>query len=98
MTDISAQLTRSLVTEYDFGSSKHLMDVGGGRVLLAAVLVPEGTEPARTTKFMALSMLARCDGKQRTRTEFARLLESSGLRLNRVVPGTGVSVVEGVPV
>lgn len=186
MTDISAQLTRSLVTEYDFGSSHHLVDVGGGRgrllslllsahphlrgvlfdrpevvarpepllfepditercriesgnflesvpeggdtyllasvihnwndadseriltrcreavfprgrVLLAEVLMPEGPEPARTAKFMDLSMLAHCDGRQRTRTEFAELLERSGLRLNRVVPGTGVSVIEGVP-
>lgn len=67
-----------------------------GRVLLAEVVMPEGPEPSRTAKFMDLSMLAHCGGKQRTRTQFAELFELSGLRLNRVVPGRGVSVVEGV--
>ena len=67
-----------------------------GRVLLAEMVVPEGPEPSRTAKFMNLSMLAHCGGKQRTRTEFAALFERSGLRLNRIVPGSGVSVVEGV--
>lgn len=66
----------------------------GGRVLLAEVLVPDGPEPARTAKFMDLSMLVHCDGKQRTRAEFAEVAERAGLRLNRVVPGPGVSVVE----
>ncbi|WP_307869211.1 methyltransferase [Nocardiopsis sp. B62] len=183
MTDISSQLTRSLVDEYDFADSECLVDVGGGRgrllsliltanphlrgvlydrpevvsqldpalgregvaercrvesgsfldsvpaggdtyllasvihnwndadtvrilthcrtamtaegrVLLAEVLVPERPEPARTAKFMDLSMLVHCDGKQRTRSEFAEVAERSGLRLNRVVPGLGVSVVE----
>jgi hypothetical protein len=39
-------------------------------------------------------MLVHCNGKQRTRAEFAAVAERSGLRLNRVVPGLGVSVVE----
>lgn len=68
----------------------------GGRVLLAEVLVPEGPEPAPTATFMDLSMLAHCGGKQRTESQFAELLDRSGLRLERVVPTQGVAVVEGV--
>lgn len=185
MSDISAQLTRSLVQDYDFGSSELLVDVGGGRgrllslllsahphlrgvlydrpevvsgvepelvlgkwadrcrveggsfldsvpaggdtyllasvihnwddadsvtilthcaramlphgrVLLAEVVMPQTPEPARTAKFMDLSMLAHCGGEQRTPERFAELFERAGLRLNRIVPGRGVSVVEGV--
>ncbi|MEU2945183.1 methyltransferase [Nocardiopsis alba] len=67
-----------------------------GRVLLAEVLMPEEPAPARTAKFMDLSMLVHCDGEQRTRPHLAELLDRSGLRLNRVVPCSGVSVVEAV--
>lgn len=185
MSDISAQLTRSLTEDYDFGSSGLLVDVGGGRgrllslvlsanphlrgvlydrpeviagaepalcqgelsercrveggdfldavpaggdtyllasvihnwndadaakilthcrramlphgrILLAEVVMPQGTEPARTARFMDLSMLVHCGGEQRTPSRFAELFERAGLRLNRIVPGRGVSVVEGV--
>ncbi|WP_433696647.1 methyltransferase [Nocardiopsis sp. CA-288880] len=67
-----------------------------GRVLLAEMVVYEGVERSHTAKFMDLSMLAHCGGKQRTPTQFAELFEASGLRLNRVVSGVGVGVVEGV--
>ncbi|MFD7367894.1 methyltransferase [Nocardiopsis alba] len=185
MTDISSQITRSLTEEYDFGDSRLLIDVGGGkgrllslilqnhphlhgvlydrpevtrdvlptlttgalaercrveggdfltsvptggdtyllasvihnwndedstrilthcrhamapqgRVLLAEILMPEEPAAARTAKFMDLSMLVHCDGRQRTRAEFTALLDRSGLRLNRIVPCSGVSVVEAV--
>lgn len=185
MSDISAQLTRSPVQDYDFGSSELVVDVGGGRgrllslllsvhphlrgvlydrpevvssvepalvrgeladrcrieggsfldsvpaggdtyllasvihnwgdadsvtilehcrramlphgrVLLAEVVMPQTPEPARTAKFMDLSMLAHCGGEQRTPDHFAKLFERAGLRLSRIVPGPEVSVVEGV--
>lgn len=185
MSDISAQLTRSLTEDYDFGPSELLVDVGGGRgrllslvlsanphlrgvlydrpevvagaepalvrgelsercrveggdfldavpsggdtyllasvihnwndtdaarilthcrramlphgrVLLSEVVMPEGPEPARTAKFMDLSMLVHCGGEQRTPKQFAELFERVGLRLNRIVQGSEVSVVEGV--
>ncbi|MCK9873970.1 acetylserotonin O-methyltransferase [Nocardiopsis dassonvillei] len=67
-----------------------------GRVLLAEVVVPDSPGPARTAKFMDLSMLAHCDGKQRTRTQFAELFEQAGLKLTRVLPSYGTSIVEGV--
>ena len=70
--------------------------VEGGRVLLAEVLVPEGSEPAPMATFMDLSMLTHCDGKQRTAAQLAGLLERSGLRMRRIVHTEGVSVVEGV--
>ncbi|WP_017573923.1 methyltransferase [Nocardiopsis halotolerans] len=67
-----------------------------GRVLLAEVVMPDSPGPARTAKFMDLSMLAHCDGKQRTRTQFADLLHRAGLRLTRVLPCHGTSIVEAV--
>lgn len=67
-----------------------------GRVLLAEVVMPQAPESARTAKFMDLSMLVHCGGKQRTPSQFAELFERAGLRLNRIVPGREVSVVEGV--
>lgn len=39
MTDISAQLTRSLVGEYDFAGTERLVDVGGGRGRLLSLLL-----------------------------------------------------------
>ncbi|MEU3025044.1 methyltransferase [Nocardiopsis alba] len=67
-----------------------------GRVLLAEVLMPEEPAPARTAKFMDLSMLVHCDGEQRTPAHLTELLHHSGLRLNRIVPGDVVSIVEAV--
>jgi hypothetical protein len=69
---------------------------GDGRVLLAEVVMPDSPGPARTAKFMDLSMLAHCDGKQRTRTQFADLFRRAGLRLARVLPSHGTSIVEAV--
>ncbi|GAB3441492.1 methyltransferase [Streptomonospora sediminis] len=68
-----------------------------GHVLLAEVVMPDGTGPARTAKFMDLSMLAHCSGKQRTREQFADLFQQAGLRLTRIVPCHGTDVVEAVP-
>ncbi|GAB3477850.1 methyltransferase [Nocardiopsis coralliicola] len=39
MTDISAQITRSLAAEFDFGGVHRLVDVGGGRGRLLAMLL-----------------------------------------------------------
>ncbi|WP_033352858.1 methyltransferase [Nocardiopsis xinjiangensis] len=39
MTDISAQLTRSIVDEYDFGGIECLVDVGGGHGRLLSLLL-----------------------------------------------------------
>ncbi|WP_150254862.1 methyltransferase [Nocardiopsis deserti] len=69
---------------------------GDGRVLLAEVVMPDSPGPARTAKFMDLSMLAHCDGKQRTRTQFADLFRQTGLRLTRILPSNETSIVEAV--
>ncbi len=58
--------------------------------------MPEEPAPARTAKFMDLSMLVHCDGEQRTPAHLTELLHRSGLRLNRIVPGDVVSIVEAV--
>ncbi|HEY2926868.1 MAG TPA: methyltransferase, partial [Albitalea sp.] len=48
----------------------------------------------RDAKFSDLNMLVGPGGRERTREEFAALLESSGLRLERVLDAGSFSVVE----
>jgi hypothetical protein len=51
----------------------------------------------RDAKFSDLNMLVVPGGRERTREEFAALLEASGLRLERVLDAGTFSVVEAAP-
>ncbi|WP_225812476.1 acetylserotonin O-methyltransferase [Streptomyces spinosus] len=68
-----------------------------GRVLLVEAVLLERPRPTPTVSLMDLDMLLVAGGKQRTAGEFEVLLEKSGLRLTRIVPGGHCSVVEAVP-
>ena len=69
-----------------------------GKLLLIDCVVPETNEP-HFSKFIDLNMLVMTGGKERTEKEFRDLLESSGLRLLRVIPtGMPHSIVEAEPV
>jgi hypothetical protein len=68
-----------------------------GKVLLLETVIPEGTDPA-FSKFMDLNMLVMTGGQERTRAEYARLLEAAGLHLQQVVPTQSpCSIVEATP-
>ncbi|MFF7331965.1 methyltransferase [Streptomyces sp. NPDC008150] len=67
-----------------------------GRVLLVEAVLPDRPRPTPTVSLMDLDMLVVAGGKQRTAGEFEVLLEKSGLRLTRIVPGGHCSVVEAV--
>jgi hypothetical protein len=57
-------------------------------------------EPGPTpAKMLDIEMLAiTAGGKERTKDDFAELLASSGLRLNRIVPTEGtICIIEAVP-
>ncbi|MGH3787659.1 MAG: methyltransferase [Pseudonocardiaceae bacterium] len=67
-------------------------------VLLAEFVLAEGASPS-VAKLVDLEMLVMtAGGRQRTEAEYRALFGRAGLRLTRVVPGTGkVSLVEAVP-
>ena len=70
-----------------------------GRVLLCEMVIPDepGMAPSKALDIEMLVMTP--GGKERTRTEFAELFASTGLRLTRVVPTEGpVCVLEAHPV
>ena len=51
----------------------------------------------RDAKFSDLNMLVALGGRERTREEFATLLEASGFQLVRVVAAGAYSVLEAAP-
>lgn len=69
---------------------------GDGTLLLVERIIAPPNE-GRDAKFSDLNMLVAAGGRERTREEFAALLDASHFRLARVV-GTGVySVIEAIP-
>lgn len=69
----------------------------GARVLVVEQVIPPGNGPF-PGKLLDLNMLVMTEGgRERTPAEYAALLESAGLRLERIVPTPSpVSVVEAV--
>ncbi|MFC6882319.1 MULTISPECIES: methyltransferase [Actinomadura] len=74
---------------------------GGGRVVLAEWVLPDGPGGGGSAlaAWTDLSMLVMTPGgRQRTRSDFERLLGRAGLRLSRVVPTESeCALVEAVP-
>ena len=96
-----AYIMKHIIHDWDDeGSVKILQNIreamkGDGKVLIVEMVVPEGNEPS-PAKVMDVQMLIATGGKERTESEYRGLLESSGLRLNRVVPTrSSFSVIEG---
>ena len=67
-----------------------------GKVLLFEMVVPDTNEPS-PAKMMDIQMLSGTDGgRERTASEFGTLLESAGLKLERIIPTKSpMSVIEG---
>jgi ubiquinone/menaquinone biosynthesis C-methylase UbiE len=67
-----------------------------GRVLVVEVVLPEGNEP-HFGKLMDLEMLVSPGGVERTADEYHQLLESSGLRMTKIIPTkSAYSMIEAV--
>lgn len=68
-----------------------------GKVLIVDAVIPPGNVP-HYGKLLDLNMLVLTPrGRERTKTEFAKLLKGAGFRLSRIVPTKGpLSVVEAV--
>lgn len=68
-----------------------------GKLILVDCVVPETTEP-HFSKFIDLNMLVMTGGKERTETEFEKLLADAGFKLVRVIPtDVPTSIVEAEP-
>ncbi|MFN7971056.1 MAG: methyltransferase [Acidobacteriota bacterium] len=69
----------------------------GGRLLVLEAILPEGNGP-HFSKFGDIVMLVLFGSRERTQTEYGRLLEAAGFRITRVVPtGSPRSLIEAVP-
>lgn len=67
-----------------------------GRLLIVETVLPPGDTPHQG-KLQDMVMLVIPGGQERTKAEYADLLDKAGFRLNRVVPTTSVvSIVEAV--
>ena len=65
-----------------------------GRLLIVEMVLPDGDEP-HPGKILDIVMLVMPGGQERTKREYAALLEKAGFKLTRVVPTkSAVSVVE----
>lgn len=68
----------------------------GGRVLIADTVIPHGNG-RHGGKVLDMLMMASLEGRERTRAEFERLLDQSGLKLARIVATpTLLSLTEAV--
>ncbi len=55
-----------------------------GKLLILEMVIPDGNEPS-PSKFLDLQMLVTTGGRERTKEEFQKLLESAGFKLSRIV-------------
>jgi hypothetical protein len=70
----------------------------GERLLLIETVMPE-TSQANSANGLDILMLVFVGGKERTRKEYAALLESAGFALDNVVPTeSGLSILEAVAI
>ena len=94
-----AYVLRAIIHDWDDDASVRILTVvrhalaEDGRVLIVDRVVAPPNE-GRDAKFSDLNMLVSPGGLERTREEFVALLESSGLRLERVLSAGGFSVIE----
>jgi O-methyltransferase domain/Dimerisation domain len=69
----------------------------GAHLVVVDMVVPEGDTP-HPTKAIDITMLGMLGGRQRSETEWRRLLADGGFRLQRVVAGSGSqSALEATP-
>jgi 16S rRNA G1207 methylase RsmC len=94
-----AYILRAVIHDWDDDASIRILTVvrhalaEGGRVLIVERVIAPANE-GRDAKFSDLNMLVGPGGRERTREEFDALLESSGLRLARVVDAGSFAVIE----
>jgi hypothetical protein len=96
-----AYVLRAVIHDWDDEASIRILKVvrhalpHDGRVLIVERVIAPANQ-GRDAKFSDLNMLVGPGGRERTREEFAALLESSGLRLERVFEAASQCVIEAV--
>jgi O-methyltransferase domain len=94
-----AYVLRAVIHDWDDESAIRILTVvrraltEDGKVLIIERVIAPPNE-GRDAKFSDLNMLVSPGGRERTREEFAALLESSGLRLERMLDAGFFCVVE----
>ena len=69
--------------------------VGNAKLLICERIVPEGNEPSSAKLIDLHMMMTNHGGRERTQTEYRRLLQAAGFTLHRVLPtATPWSVIE----
>ena len=94
-----AYMLRAILHDWDdeaairiLAAVRHALADNGTVLIIERVIAPPNE--GRDAKFSDLNMLVSPGGRERTREEFAALLESSGLRLERVLNAGVFSVIE----
>ena len=96
-----AYVLRAVIHDWDDDASIRILTAvrhalaDNGRVLIVEYMIAPPNE-GREAKFSDLNMLVGPGGRERTREEFAALLDASGLRLARVIAAGSQSVAEAV--
>ena len=96
-----AYVLRAVIHDWDDAASIRILTAvrhalaDDGRVLIVEYMIAPPNE-GREAKFSDLNMLVGPGGRERTREEFAALLDASGLRLARVIAAGSQSVAEAV--
>lgn len=102
--DSRACLMKFIMHDWTDAESRAILDrcreavPSDGALLLIEWDIPEANTPS-VGKMTDLMMLVLNGGKERTRAQFSKLLESAGFRLNRVIPTrVGLNVLEALPI
>lgn len=86
----SAYLMKSVLHDWDDEHSRRILDnlqkamPAGSKLLIIDRVIPEDNLP-HPGKFMDLNMLVMTGGRERTATEWKKLVEQSGLKLSRII-------------
>lgn len=97
-----AYVLRAVIHDWDDDSSIRILKVvrqalaQGGKALIVERTIAPPNE-GRDAKFSDLNMLVAPGGRERTREEFASLLDASGFLLARVVDAGSFSIMEAAP-
>lgn len=96
-----AYIMKNIIHDWDDERSRRILSLmrekmrSGGRVLLYEMVVPDDTAPGPAKVLDIVMLSCTPGGRERTASEYADLLASAGLRLERIVPTAGaMSIIE----